>query len=101
MLGGTTMAVYLKSVAALLGFLGILAGLRFTSLALHDEAFRRAALAQQRNAGNILFESEFRVSRAGHLFLVYSAAGSFVIALVGGSLLWGVGALHAKLDRRR
>lgn len=95
------MAIYLKSVAALLGLLGVLAGLRFTSLAMHDEAFRRASLARQRNAGNILFESEFRVAQAGHLVLVYSAAGSFLTALVGGSLLWGVGALHAKLARGR
>lgn len=95
------MAVYLKSVAAVLALVGVLAGLRFASLAVGDEAFRRAALAKERNPGNILFESEYRVAQAGHLFLVYSAVGSFLIALVGGSLLWGLGSLHGKLDRQR
>jgi hypothetical protein len=37
---------------------------------------------------------------AGYLFSIYSAVGSFLIALVGGSLLWGIGALHSKLDGR-
>jgi hypothetical protein len=94
------MAIYLRSVAAVVALLGVLAGARFASLAAHDEAFRRTALAKERNAGNILFESEFRVAQAGHLFLIYSAVGSFLIALVGGSLLWGIGALHSKLDHR-
>jgi hypothetical protein len=93
------MAVYLKSVAGLVALLGVLVGARFASWAAHDEAFRRAALAKERNAGNILFESEFRIAQAGHLFLIYSAVGSFLIAVIGGSLLWGVGSLHRKLDR--
>lgn len=93
------MAVYLKSVASLVVLLGVLSGARFASLVARDERFRSAALMRERNAGNVLFESEYRVAQAAHVFLIYSAAGCFLIALIGGSLLWGIGALHAKIDR--
>ena len=93
------MAAYLKLLGAIVALLGVLAGARFVTLVRNDEAYARAALMRERNAGNILFESEFRVAEAGHVFLLYSAIGSFLIAIVGGSLLWGLGSLHAKVDR--
>jgi hypothetical protein len=93
------MAAYLKSVAALVALAGLLVGARFVTLVQNDEAFARAAMMRERNAGNILFESEYRVAEASHVFLVYSAASSFLIALIGGSLLWGLGALHTKVGR--
>lgn len=93
------MAGYLKSVAAIVALLGALAGARFVTLARNDEAFTRAAMMRERNTGNILFESEYRVAEAGHVFLIYSAVSSFLIAMIGGSLLWGLGVLHAKVDR--
>lgn len=92
------MAVYLKSVAVLVVVLAVLTGSQFLRRVIHDEEFQRAALRKERNAGNILFESEYRVAAAGHVFLIYSAASCFLIALIGGSLLWGVGALHSKVD---
>jgi hypothetical protein len=94
------MAAYLKSVAVLVVVLAVLSGSQFVLLVIHDEEFRRAALMKERNAGNVLFESEYRVAEAGHVFLIYSAVSCFLIALIGGSLLWGVGALHSKVDRR-
>ena len=93
------MAVYLKSVAVLVALLGGLAGVQFASLVGHDEEFQRAALMRQRNSGNVLFESEYRVAEAVHVFLIYSAIGCFLTALIGGSVLWGVGTLHTKTDR--
>ena len=93
------MAAYLKSVAALVALLGALSGSWFVARMTGDEAFARARLARERNAGSVLFESEFRVAQATHVFLVYSATSSFLIALIGGSLLWGLGALHEKADR--
>jgi len=93
------MAVYLKTVAAIVAFAGVLVGVRFVTLVRNDEAFARAAMMRERNAGNILFESEYRVAEASHVFLVYSATSSFLIALIGGSLLFGLGALHSKIDR--
>ena len=95
------MSVYLKSLAVVIALLGSLAGAGFVRRVTSDEQFAQASLMRERNAGNILFESEYRVAQAAHVFLIYSAIGSFLIAVVGGSLLWGVGALHAKLDRRR
>ncbi len=92
------MAVYLKAVAGLVMLLGVLSGLRFVSLVRNDEAYQRAALMKERNAGNILFESEYRVAEAGHIFLIYSAIGAFSTALIGGSMLLGLGVLHSKLD---
>ena len=92
------MAVYLKSVAVLVVVLAVLSGSQFVRLLIHDEEFQRAALMRERNAGNILFESEYRVAEAGHIFLIYSAVSCFLIALIGGSLLWGIGALHSKID---
>jgi len=89
----------LKAVAALVALAGVLVGARFVTLVQNDEAFARAAMMRERNAGNILFESEYRVAEASHVFLVYSAASSFLIALIGGSLLWGLGALHTKVGR--
>jgi hypothetical protein len=93
------MAAYLKAVAVIVALAGTLTGLRFVTLVRNDDAFARAALMKERNAGNILFESEYRVAEAAHVFLIYSAASSFLIALIGGSLLWGLGALHSKADR--
>ncbi len=92
------MAAYLKSVAVLVVLLSVLSGSRFVSLVVHDEEFQRASLMKERNAGNILFESEYRVAQAGHVFLIYSAVSCFLIALIGGSLLWGLGALHSKIE---
>ena len=92
------MAAYLKSAAVLVVVMAVLSGSRFVWLAVHDEEFQRAAFLKERNAGNVFFESEYRVAKAGHIFLVYSAASCFLIALIGGSLLWGVGALHSKID---
>jgi hypothetical protein len=94
------MAVYLKSVAVLVALLGVLAGTRFALMVAHDEEYARAALLRDRNAGNLLFESEYRVAAAGRVFLIYSAAGAFLIALIAGSALWGLGSLHGKLDDR-
>jgi hypothetical protein len=93
------MAVYLKSIAGLVVLLGVLTGSRFVLLVVSDENFARAALARERNAGNILYESEYRVAEAGRIFLIYSAVSCFMTALIGGSLLWGLGCLHSKLDR--
>jgi hypothetical protein len=93
------MAGYLKAMGAIVALLGVLAGARFLMLVRADETFARAAMMRERNAGNILFESEYRVAEAAHVFLIYSAASSFLIAVIGGSLLWGLGALHAKVDR--
>jgi len=95
------MAVYLKSVAVLVALLGVLAGVQFTALVVRDEDFQRATLMRQRNSGNVLFESEYRVAEAAHVFLIYSAIGCFLTALIGGSLLWGLGALHTKSDGSR
>lgn len=92
------MAGYLKSLAAVVALLGVLSGARFASLIVQDEEFQRARLMKDRNAGNIFFESEFRVAQAAHVFLIYSAIGCFLTALIGGSLLWGLGALHSKID---
>ena len=94
------MAAYLKSLAAVVVVLGVLMGIAFVQQATGDEAFRRARLMKERNPGNVLFESEFRVAEARRVFLFYSAVGCFLTAVIGGSLLWGVGSLHAKLGRQ-
>lgn len=92
------MAVTLKSMGALVVLLGVLTGAAFVKLVAGDEAFRRAALVRDRNPGNVLFESEFRLAEARHVFLIYSAVGCFLVAAIGGSLLCGLGSLHGKLD---
>lgn len=92
------MAVYLKSVGALVVLLGVLTGAAFVKRVAGDEAFQKSARARERNPGNVLFESEYRIAEAGHVFMIYSAVGCFLVAAIGGSLLWGLGALHAKLD---
>jgi hypothetical protein len=94
------MSVYLKSLAVLVALLGTLAGVGFAMRVLSDAEFAQASLMRERNAGNLLFESEYRIAQAAHVFLIYSTLGSLLIAVVGGSLLWGVGSLHEKLDRR-
>ena len=47
-------------------WLAVLSGSQFVRLVIHDEEFQRAALLKERNAGNVLFESEYRVAEAGH-----------------------------------
>jgi hypothetical protein len=94
------MAIYLRVAGALVVALSVLCGAAFIREARGDEAYHRAKMMRERNAGNVLFESEFRVAEARHVFIIYSAVGCFLTALVGGSLLWGLGSLHAKIDRR-
>jgi hypothetical protein len=92
------MAVYLKTLAIVTALFGLLSCGLFTTASITDEPYYRAAAARERNAGNVLFETEYRVARAQHVFLIYSAVGSLLTALVGGSLLWGLAVLHRKLD---
>lgn len=95
------MAAYLKSVSGVLVLLALLTGAGFVRRVVGDDAYYKAKLMRERNAGNVLFESEYRVAEAAHVFLIYSAVGCFLVAIVGGSLLWGLGALHSKIDRQR
>ena len=94
------MARYLKSVAAVTVVVGVLLGIGFFAAVFRDEQYKRATLLRERNPGNILYDSEFRIAEARRVFLVYSAVACFSTALIGGSLLWGLAGLHAKLDRR-
>jgi hypothetical protein len=93
------MATCLKGLAATVALLGLLAGAGFLHRALSDAEYRRAALAKERNPGNVLFESEFRIAEARRVFLIYSAAACFLVAVLGGGILWAVGELHRKVDR--
>ena len=93
------MAGYLKAMAVIVGLFGLFCGLGFGYQAVSDAEYSLKRLARERNPGNILFDTEFRVAEARHIFLVYSATGGFLITFVGGSLLWGLGALHSRLDR--
>lgn len=95
------MATYLRVVAVAVAVFGALAGAGFARLAFGDADFDLKRRARERNLGNVLFETEFRVAEARHLFLVYSSTAGFLVAIVGGSTLWGLGALHARLDRGR
>lgn len=94
------MANYLKALAVVVAVLGALAGIVFLrAVGEGSEEYRRAELLRERNPGSMPYELEFGVAQSRRVFLVYSAAGSLLIAVVGGSLLWGLGSLHAKVDR--
>lgn len=95
------MATYLRVVAIAVAIFGALAGAFFARLVFADAEYDLKRQARERNLGNVLFETEFRVAEARHLFLVYSATAGFLVAIVGGSTLWGLAALHARLDRGR
>jgi hypothetical protein len=93
------MAAYLKAMAVIVGLFGLLCGVAFSYQLATDQEYSLKKLARERNPGNILFDTEFRVAEARHIFLLYSATGGFLITFVGASLLWGLGALHQRLDR--
>jgi hypothetical protein len=93
------MAGYLKAMAVIVGLFGLFWGFVFSYAVLTDREYALKKLARERNPGNVLFEGEYRMVEAQHYFVVYSATASFLLAFVGGSLLWGVGALHSRLDR--
>jgi hypothetical protein len=92
-------ARYLKWLAAVVAVSCLFAAAGFTKQVIDDEAYARAVLVKQRNPGNVLFDSEYRVAEATRVFRIYSALACFLTAAIGGSLLWGLGALHAKFDR--
>lgn len=94
------MALYLRSVAILVAGFGLFVGVAFARLAWGDAELDVKRRARERNVGHVVFETEYRVAEARHLFLVYSSTAGFLVALVGGSALWGLGSLHARLDRR-
>lgn len=94
------MAMYLKSLGAIVAVGGILLGFGFLHRGLGDEEYTRARLARDRNPGNVLFESELRIAEGKRVFLFYSSAACFLTGIIGGSLLWGVGSLHTRLARR-
>jgi hypothetical protein len=95
------MATYLRVTAIAVGIFGLLVGIGFARVAYGDAEFELKRKARERNLGNVLFETEFRVAEARRLFLVYSSTAGFLVAIVGGSTLWGLGALHARLDGER
>lgn len=90
---------YLRSVAVVVVVFGVLVGVGFASAALRDEEFRVAALRKERNPGDVLFDTEFRVALARRVFLLYTATSGFVLAVIGGSVLWGLASLHEKVER--
>jgi hypothetical protein len=60
------------------------------------EAYDRAALAAERNAGNVMYEAEFGTVRLRRAFEVVGAAFGVLFALNGATLV-AVGAVAARV----
>ncbi len=66
--------------------LGTVATLALATVMLRDQSYGRAALAYERNRGNVMYEAEFRGAQVQRAFELVGAAIGALLALNGATL---------------
>jgi len=92
------MARLCKLLGAALSVLGVALILTFGVIIARDADYRRAELAAARNAGNVMYETEYGVARVRRGFEVVGVLVGILLALNGGTLL-GLGVVAEKMAR--
>ncbi len=74
---------------------GLAAVVGFSTFALRDERFDKAALLRDRNPGNVMYEGQYFAAFTLHVFLIAGAVCGALLAINGTTLLL-VGRLAAR-----
>jgi hypothetical protein len=90
------MARACKVIGAALAVLGVAVALTFAVIIARDDAYRRAAMAFERNAGNVMYEAEFRGAQARRAFELIGVVAGMLLALNGGTLV-GLGVVARRV----
>jgi hypothetical protein len=78
--------------------LGVVVALVFLVAIARDDAYGRAEMASQRNAGNVMYEAEFGAARVRRGFQLVGVIGGVLVGLNGTTLL-GLGVVANRLRR--
>ena len=81
------MARACKVIGAALSVLGIAVALTFAVVISRDADYRRAEMAYTRNAGNVMYEAEFKGAQVRRAFELGAALAGVLLAINGGTLL--------------
>ena len=66
---------------------GLAVTLTFAIIIARDDAYRRAALAHALNAGNVMYEAEFRGAQVRRAFEVMGGVAGVLLAFNGATLV--------------
>ena len=81
------MARACKVIGTALAALGLFIAVAFVVVMQRDDAYRRAELAYTRNAGNAMYELEFRGAQVRRAFEGIGVVAGILLALNGTTLL--------------
>jgi hypothetical protein len=92
------MARTCKVVGAALAAIGVAVAVAFVLVMARDDAYRRAELAYRRNAGNAMYELEFRGAQVRRAFQGIGVVAGILLGLNGVTLL-GLGVVATRVSR--
>lgn len=90
------MARACRVIGAVLAGIGIAVAVAFVVVMARDDAYRRAQLAYTRNAGNAMYELEFRGAQVRRAFQGIGVVAGILLALNGATLL-GLGVVATRM----
>jgi hypothetical protein len=93
------MARTCKIVGSALSVLGIVIALLFVMTIVRDDKYGAAALAASRNAGNVMYETEFGIARVRRAFQVVGVVAGVLLAINGTTMI-GLGVVAGRAERR-
>jgi len=93
------MAGACKVIGAALSVLGIALVLTFVIVIGRDADYRRAEMASARNAGNVMYEAEFKGAQVRRAFELVGVLAGILLAINGGTLL-SLGVVAGRVNRR-
>jgi len=93
------MAGACKVIGAALSVLGIALVLTFVIVIGRDADYRRAEMAAARNAGNVMYEAEFKGAQVRRAFELVGVLAGILLAINGGTLL-SLGVVAGRVNRR-
>jgi peptidoglycan/LPS O-acetylase OafA/YrhL len=87
-----------KVIGIALAAVGLAAAAAFVIMMARDDAYRRAELAYRLNAGNAMYELEFRGAEVRRAFQGIGVVAGILLALNGATLL-GLGVVATRMSR--
>ncbi|MFQ5665863.1 MAG: hypothetical protein ACE5I7_05455 [Candidatus Binatia bacterium] len=94
------MARACKTIGTALALLGMAVALVFVVVIVHDDAYGRAALAAERNPGNVMYEAQFGAAKVRRGFQLVGIIAGILLA-VNGTTLVGLGVVAGRGGRKR
>jgi hypothetical protein len=88
-----------KIVGSALSVLGIVIALLFVMTIARDDKYRAAELAASRNAGNVMYETEFGIARVRRAFQVVGVVAGVLLAINGTTMI-GLGMVAGRAEHR-